>query len=381
MAEKYIKGDEVLKRRKMALFLSFCFLVTSCAILPAEEELPGAPVIYKYEKEEYRQKAVMRGDMVRTKEIKCTYMPAREAELSFAVGGEAVESMFVEKGDTVKKGDLLAQLSLGDLKDQIEEQNYQIQLEQIRLSQAEANYKFSDEQLRLLLEQNQAEKESLEAQRESLKQSYQTQRSRIEKSLEIKRKKLNELNTSLANRQIIAPMDGVVTYVYSGLSGSLSKEGEKVIVISDMNSSVFVVKGSDTQLFQIGQQVEIVSGEKTFSAKRVDPTALNLQEPEEDLSLSEEERLKNAQAYFQLEQPDPTLKEGNSGRITLVLEEKKDTLFILEDAVKSVNGQTVVYYLDDNGLRAMKEVTVGMEADGQVEILEGLNEGDIVIVE
>lgn len=39
-----------------------------------------------------------------------------------------------------------------------------------------------------------------------------------------------------------------------------------------------------------------------------------------------------------------------------------------------------VYVQDENGLRAMAEVETGFEADGFVEILSGLEEGDAVIL-
>ena len=39
-----------------------------------------------------------------------------------------------------------------------------------------------------------------------------------------------------------------------------------------------------------------------------------------------------------------------------------------------------MFYEDENGLKAYKEVTIGYEADGKVEILDGLEEGDLVIL-
>lgn len=376
--------------------LALGVLLTSCGILPEEEELPGAPVIYSYETEEYKQQAVTRGDMIEVKEVRCTYMPAREVELSFGIGGEKMEKVFVEKGDAVKKGDLLAELSMGSLEEEIEEQLYQIEREELSLSQRKENYELAKKRVDLLLAENAAklaasapeeaeslkqEQTSLEAEKAALSEAYESDRKRMAKSLELKRKKLDELNAAKAKRQIIAPMDGVVTYLYFGLTDAPSVEGEKVMVLSDVSSSVFVVKGSDTVRFEVGQQVEVVANGKSYTAQMVDPASLQLPEEEADESLSEEEQLKNARAYFKLEQPDPSLKDGVGGRINLVLQEKRDTLFVTEDAVKSVNGKTVVYYLDENGLRAMKEVKTGMTANKQVEILEGLKEGEIVIAE
>ena len=38
------------------------------------------------------------------------------------------------------------------------------------------------------------------------------------------------------------------------------------------------------------------------------------------------------------------------------------------------------YYQDENGMRALKNVTTGLEANKMIEIVSGLEEGDMVIV-
>ena len=45
-----------------------------------------------------------------------------------------------------------------------------------------------------------------------------------------------------------------------------------------------------------------------------------------------------------------------------------------------MDGRKIVYYVQENGLKTYKDVTTGLETDGKVEIIDGLTEGEYVIV-
>ena len=88
-------------------------------------------------------------------------------------------------------------------------------------------------------------------------------------------------------------------------------------------------------------------------------------------------------ATFQLLAPDPTLKAGMKGKITVVTERHDDVLYLPVTTVKNTNTNgTNVYYvycIDDNGLRYTKVVEIGLAAGGIVEIVSGLEEGEMVL--
>ena len=45
-----------------------------------------------------------------------------------------------------------------------------------------------------------------------------------------------------------------------------------------------------------------------------------------------------------------------------------------------IRSNGIVYYQDANGLKAYKEVEIGLTADGMVEIVSGLTEGESIIL-
>jgi len=84
--------------------------------------------------------------------------------------------------------------------------------------------------------------------------------------------------------------------------------------------------------------------------------------------------------YLQLMQPDPTLKEGARGKITVILEESRDTLYVIKSAVGTVDGEAFVYTVDEDGLLIMQKVKTGLEDGKYIEIIDGLKENDSIII-
>ena len=75
------------------------------------------------------------------------------------------------------------------------------------------------------------------------------------------------------------------------------------------------------------------------------------------------------------------LESGNTGAVNVVLDERKGVLYTLAEAVKTANGQRIVYCLDENGMKIMKNVETGLEAGEWIEIVSGLEEGDSVVLD
>lgn len=359
-------------------------LFTACQILPEEEVLPDAPVVRSYEVKEYKQTAVLRGDLIVKTKVNCTYVPAKEEDLSFSLGGLLVEKIYVTEGQQVKKGDLLAELEQENLQEQISSQEYQLKVlmlqmehlqEQHTLELRKHEIQLADLESRLSLA-HEYQKESLETQITKQEQkkaetinTYNKQVQDIEDTIYIETLRLEELRTDLEARRIYAGIDGTITYVQDTKEGDRSVKDERYITVSDMDTTVFTVKGENAQYFTTGDQVTLTCQKKEYEAEVVDGAQLGLQTEDE------------AVAYLKLTQPDPTLEDGDRGTIELTLDQRLDTLYVSAKAVKTANGESFVYVLDDNGMRTTQTITTGLVVSGNVEILSGLEEGASVIVD
>ena len=91
--------------------------------------------------------------------------------------------------------------------------------------------------------------------------------------------------------------------------------------------------------------------------------------------------VKEGYIYLSMVTPDPTVEQGASGTVELVLEESLSTLWVPDSAIREMRGTYVVYCIDDQGFREMREVEVGVRNGKITEILSGLEENEVVIID
>ena len=361
------------------------FICTSCQLMPEEDVLPARPALGSYEAEAYRMAPVIRGDLVLSETVNCTYVPVKEENLSFSLGSLYIDKIHVSVGDQVQAGQVLAQLELSNLQEQIAAENYQLSVLEMKKLHIMENRELDLRKHDIILEEldwelanaEEAEGNDLPAQKKAQEElraktakDYADQLQAVEDSIYIQKLRLEETEGKLKERQIIAGIDGTVTYVRSIADGQRSVKNQNVITISDLDTTAFKVKGEETQYFPIGQEVMILCQGKEFAAYVVDAAELDIPADEDASSV-----------YLRLKQPDPTLEDGARGKITVILEQREDTLYVDKDAVRTSNGTSFVYMLDENGMRVMQEVTTGLLSGNWIEIVDGLQEHDSVILD
>lgn len=340
------------------------FLFTGCGLFPEEEEFAAAPVLKSYEAPEYTMTPVIKGDVRRTENVKCEFMSVQEEAYGFLLGGETLEGIYVSKNQKVKAGTLLAELSMGNIKDSIEELNHTIDV----LS-TESRHISEDWELELTYLETRF---PLETDRDymydnevtKINETYSDLLREKEDAVYIARKQLAELEAQKRERQIYAAFDGVVTDVKEMDKDERTVSGQKLVTVADMDQVMFLVKGNTASYFPIGTKVEISVGKSIYTAESVEYSDSDTQT-----------------ACLKPVQNDPSLKDGDQGTIQVILEERKNTLYVDTNAVKTMDGQNFVYVLDEQDMRIRKNVVTGITGDGVTEILEGLSEGDSVILE
>lgn len=357
-------------KRMLAAAAALCLLCSSCFFLPKEEELPAAPVVYNYQGDPYETVAVLRGDLVKSVEIICKYRAIREEELFFQLSGEVMEEVFVQQGDTVEKGEVLAQLELGDVQEQLTACENQIETLTLQLSQAKENrddaYHRQQEYLAALPS---AERVGQPSAATSVA-GYLDRIEELEDALQVQKFKRDELKTAIAQRQIIATMDGLVTYAKSVRDGALSSKEDLMFKLSDSTTSAFVGTTGQKDAVKVGQSISLRIGDEERPATVISPGEFGA-----------EKEGNNYFYYFQLDTPDPSLQNGTQGKVLVELERRPDVLYLPDETIRKADGKTGVYFENENGVREMKFVEIGLTADHKVEIKSGLTEGEIIIIE
>ena len=354
-----------MKRFMAAALALSCAALTSCSLLPEEETFVAAPVIREYAREEFKLAAVERGDISLTKKVTCTFMPVQTESLAYSVGGIAHDGVFVAVGDHVEAGQLLASLDTAQIEAQLDDAALRLELAGLRRDAAEENRALA------LRKQRIGGSEASEAQ---INDKFDLERQAIEDEIYLTGLEIEEYRARLAERQLRAPFAGTVTFVSALKEGDRSAAGERIVTVADSTLSLFRAKTEYWDRFEPGQAYVITVNRKPCDAVVTSEAELGLPETEKTPGMP-------ADVYLRLETPDFEIKDSDYGALYLVLESRHDVLTVPETAVSTAGGQTVVYYQDEEGMKAFKPVEVGLVADRKAEIISGLSEGEIIIAE
>ena len=75
------------------------------------------------------------------------------------------------------------------------------------------------------------------------------------------------------------------------------------------------------------------------------------------------------------------LFQGMTGDITFVTKQSEETLYIYRRAVITENEKSYVKVRDEEGNTVKKEISTGFSDGIYIQVVEGLSEGDIVLIE
>jgi multidrug efflux pump subunit AcrA (membrane-fusion protein) len=342
----------IYKRIALILAAAFAAGLVGCALLPVEDEVVAAPVLKPYEAAQYSVFAAVRGDLFRKARLNVSYTPTRSEPLAFDEGGILFHEITVKAGDAVRPGDIVATLELKELDEAITGLEWDIEANEAAVRDREALYELEKKSapytqtsaaLQLAYKKDMA---ALAAEGESLRLSLERNRARRER------------------RILRANMGGVVTYVKSLGGGELSVRGERVVTVTDQNSSAFVVTGQYAGLLTPGMDVEVAMADGVHQATVLEASALNAAgQPD--------------QAYIALDDSS-AVRENAAGTIEVVVDERLDVVYVPTEAVQTVRGQPYVTMMTDN-LRATRDVETGMDDGVFIEIVSGLEEGEEVV--
>jgi RND family efflux transporter MFP subunit len=312
---------------------------------------------------------VQKGDIVINQDLFGRVTPLALGTVYFQMDGH-VGDVYVQVNDSVKKGELLADLvELQDLETQTVETTDAIKRAQIALDIA-----------KLTLEKYQSDGSS----------TYDVQIQ--EKQVELAQMDLDEvlikngidpssdyqsiLNNDLDKAKVFAPMDGVI--------------------ISGVNPGRSVTTSTVAFTIGDGNQLEILA---TMDPGKVADTLKNLYEgmpvtvsPNNDPTVTWAGKIRQLPSPYGTGSADDenvhvvldqtslaaNLKSGDTVTVDIQIANKTDILWLPPAAIRVVGGRTFVIVDGDNGPKRI-DIEVGLQTADKVEIISGLDEGQVVI--
>lgn len=331
-------------------------------------------------------------------------VPAFEEIINSPVNSRIVE-VYKRGGDIVEAGTPILKLDLQtaetDYKKLLdEEQMRELQLEQLRIN---SYSKLSEMEMKLNISRMELNRKEVEVKNEQYldslgagtsdkvrqaelsfkvgqlqlleeEQKYENEKALVDADLKIKnlelsifRKSLAEMKRTLEDAQIRSPRKAVLTYINSEI-GTQIQQGAQVAIISDL--SHFKIEGeiADAYADRIapGYRILLKIGNERFTGiiSYVTPLSRN-----GVLSFS-----------AQLDEAGhPGLRSGLKGDVYVMNTIKPDVLRIQNATYYSGPGEYNLFVVNDNQL-IRRRVVLGESNYDYVELVEGLQEGDEVVV-
>lgn len=359
------------KRKNLCLpaaFLAAACLLSACELIPEEPLAETAAVIERFEHEAYETAECCRADIEKIEQIYVKYVPVRSESLSFTVPGISYEESFVSVGDTVRQGDLLAELRIGSLEEDRDAAARELAGYELEKAQTAEDL---DLALRMqALKGASLTPEEQQAAIDSINAAYSRTLQRIDDQIYITGLRIAAYETEIEARRIYAPFDGVITYRYEPKPSDISEPYKKIFTLVDSSHSVFSSETEFSSYFKEGDVYTVIARNTEYPCEVRSAEALGI-EAAEDSEI----------VYFELLTPAFDLEDDTLGKFSIVLDHREDVLAVPIHAVSEINGRTVVYYPDDYGMKCYREVETGIDDGHFVEIRSGLSEGDVVIVE
>lgn len=326
-----------------ALAAAGCLLLPGCGVGEAklaDGEEPGddgAPLPVE-------TAAAYRSDIYATFETTATIEADADAPVPARVAGEVVE-ILVEEGDRVTQGQVLARL---------DGERLALELEQARAKLEMTTREF--ERMGRLEERglvSVAMVEGLQFQRDALKASYDLMRLRYEYT------------------RIRAPIAGVVTARDIKI-GTHVLEGSPTFRVTGTSRLVAHLQIPQIELSRISAGDEARVRVDALPERRLTATIARL-------SPTIDTRTGTFRATAYIDNEGGALAPGMFGRFSIYWDKHENALLVPSDAVLSEDNEMVVYVVED-GAASRRSVKLGIQADGEVEILDGLSDKEQVVV-
>jgi HlyD family secretion protein len=358
-----------------------------------------------------RLATVERGPMVRSVVATGKIEPITKVEIKSKANG-IIERLAADVDHQVEAGQVLAELDKENLRARLREARANLEAARAALSAAEAQVakyeveaeapevafaKSAYERARSLNEQQLVSQETLDQARTTYEQSVNRQRAAAAQSL-IGRAKVNEARAQvaqagaaveradeeLANATIKAPIRGTVltrdVEIGSPVSSilNLGANASLVMTLGDIQK-VFVrgkVDEADIGLVKLGLPARITAEsfkDKVFHGRVTQISPIGV----------EKDNVTTFEVEVSIDNPGQELKANMTANAEIVLDEHADALIIPEAAITyDSQQQASVDVADpaaDKGRRTVK-VKVGIGNGTKTEVLEGLKQGDRVVL-
>ncbi len=300
-------------------------------------------------------------------EVSGDVAPAFQIDVKPEVGGK-VKALHIEPGDTVKTGDLLAEIDDRDLLTEKASVLTEIEGARLDAEKVRRNYERAKE----LFEQKLISSEGYE--------NLSSESAMAANNLVKAQRKLDLVEEKLRKARVTSPIDGTVLTVPV-------LQGQVVIAAASVNSGTTLLTIANLAKLLVETHINQVDVAKLELDKRVKLRAESLKDGEMEARISfiapvatVKNNVKGFQVQAVIETPDPRLRPGMTVNMNVPIASVDDVVSVPISAVFKGEGNKKIVYVMQGEAPEKREVTVGVTNIDFAEILQGLAVGEKILL-
>ncbi|HPI97828.1 MAG TPA: efflux RND transporter periplasmic adaptor subunit [Synergistales bacterium] len=285
-----------------------------------------------------------------------------------------LEELKVNEGDKVIKGQVLAELDHRDVEAQIDSIRAQIAVAEARLASSRANYsnaKNEVERYRKLVQEGYATTQQLEA-KETLFLQGEADVRLSSATLDQAKAELQKQQVLLSEYFIRSPIDATVIEDYSHTPGAMLSPSVPVLHLGRIDRLKAVIKAPEARatLFSTGMRATVCV--ESISNCTMEGVVSKIS-PQVDT------RTRTVIVEVEVPNSGNRLKPGMFAEVFVIEQEVTNALVIPVSAVHTEEAGKFVFRVEDGQARKVP-VETGLEMDLEVQVTEGVNEGDAIVI-
>jgi membrane fusion protein, macrolide-specific efflux system len=363
-----------MKKKRILLFLGLFALVGGAYLVYSILNKDGQA------QQDLQTTLATRGDIENVVTATGKLQPRDYVDVGAQVSGQ-LKYLHVDVGDTVKKGDLLAEIDVTLFMPKVDATRAQLRYQEASLLDKKAQFELARiqyERQKNMYAHKATSLEALQNAEISLK-SAQAHVAMLEAQIEQTSSSLRAEEANLEFTRIYAPMDGTVVSLSSkqGQTLNANQQAPTILRIADLSVMTIKAEVSEADVMRLEDQMEVYF--KTLGREKKWFSTLHKVEPTPTIT----NNVVLYNALFDVDNKKDELMSEMTAQVFFVLARANDVVLLPLNTIHRENPRAKkgsVELLLEDGSRQVRDVELGVSNRVMVEIRSGLNEGDKVLV-
>ena len=332
--------------------------------------------LYKQSRPEevrYQEIEAAVSDIQRTTVVTGKIIPRNEVNVKSQINGIIAE-IYKKAGEQVQENEVIAKLKVLPDMNSLSSAQSRVRLSEINLKQAQTNY----DREKALYDKQLVSADEFEKVLQALNQAKE-ERSAAQDALEVIRDGVSRSNATSSSTLVRSTITGLILDIpvkvgNSVIQANTMNDGTTVATVADMNDLIFDGQIDETEVGALSEGMPVVITIGALQDYSFDATLEYISPKAVESNGTNQFEIKAAVRT----DPGKTIRSGYSANAEIVLQRVEQVLSVSESALEFAGDSTFVWLKGADGKYARTSVVTGISDGLNIEVKEGLKEGDIV---